>query len=316
LRQKEKRIWLPEMSRYFLEHTTHYHYEHDVSGSHHAAILEPTTLPWQRVEAFTLNISPSPRDLRARVDSFGNQLHLWSLETPHQELKVQANAEVTVTRVAPNLSLLSMSCADAQQWTSSENASLAIRQYAFASPRIRSSEGVRAFAERFFAPEVPLLVAAQQLNAAIFEEFTFDAEATHADTSTAQFLKLKRGVCQDFTHLMLATLREAGFAARYVSGYILTHPTDGEPRLIGADASHAWVSLYEPTFGWVDFDPTNNLLVADEHITVAWGRDFGDVSMVRGAVRGGGAHKLEVAVTMLPAEEADAVLAQENRSTG
>ncbi|MNN65232.1 Protein-glutamine gamma-glutamyltransferase [compost metagenome] len=138
----------------------------------------------------------------------------------------------------------------------------------------------------------------------IFSEFTYDAAATQVATPLQQVLEEKRGVCQDFAHLMLACLRSRGLAARYVSGYLLTQPPPGRPRLIGADASHAWVSVWCPRLGWVDFDPTNNLIPALEHITLAWGRDFGDVSPLRGVILGGGSHDPEVSVTVMPLAEA------------
>ncbi len=146
--------------------------------------------------------------------------------------------------------------------------------------------------------------------AKIFSEFTFDSEATLVATPLQEVLEKRRGVCQDFAHLMLACLRARGFSARYVSGYLLTHPPAGQPRMIGADASHAWVSVYCPRLGWVDFDPTNNVLPDLEHITLAWGRDFADVSPLRGVILGGGSHDPEVRVTVMPAAEVAQVLAQ------
>ena len=293
-----------KMATYEIEHLTCYRYQQDVTGSHHAALLRPAALPDQQVEDFSLEINPPPRDLRERRDSFGNAFHLWSIDAPHGELTVHSTSRVTVTRAAPDLSALSLPCADARAHLAAPSTPLEVRQYRFPSLRLPHSRAVTQFAEPLFPDEAPLLAAVQRLNETIFRDFEFDADATSAETTTDAFLKGKRGVCQDFTHLMVSALRSAGFAARYVSGYILTHPKDGEERLIGADASHAWVSVYEPNFGWVDFDPTNNLLVGNEHITVAWGRDFSDVSMVRGAVRGGGAHELEVAVSVIPEAEA------------
>ncbi len=150
-----------------------------------------------------------------------------------------------------------------------------------------------------------MLVGARALMAKIFAELTFDPEATTVSTPVMEVLENKRGVCQDFAHLMIACLRALGLAARYVSGYLLTHPPPGKPRLIGADASHAWVSVFAPGFPneWVDFDPTNNLLPDTQHITLAWGRDFADVSPLRGVILGGDAHELDVAVTVTPVSE-------------
>jgi transglutaminase-like putative cysteine protease len=146
----------------------------------------------------------------------------------------------------------------------------------------------------------PLLLCVQALMEKIFREFTFDDEATQVATPLVEVLESRRGVCQDFAHLMLACLRSRGLSARYVSGYLLTQPPPGQPRLIGADASHAWVSVFCPVLGWVDFDPTNNVQPALEHISLAWGRDFSDVSPLRGVILGGGSHDPEVRVTVMP----------------
>jgi transglutaminase-like putative cysteine protease len=158
------------------------------------------------------------------------------------------------------------------------------------------------FSESCFPPGRPLLLGVQALMEKIFNEFTFDAEATQVATPLVEVLEKRRGVCQDFAHLMLACVRSRGLAARYISGYLLTQPPPGQPRLIGADASHAWVSVFCPVLGWVDFDPTNNVQPALEHITLAWGRDFSDVSPLRGVILGGGSHDPEVRVTVMPLE--------------
>ncbi|MCY1426970.1 Transglutaminase-like superfamily protein [compost metagenome] len=177
-------------------------------------------------------------------------------------------------------------------------------RFRFESPYVNLKQNFVAWADDCFVPGRPLLLAVQALMAKIFSEFTYDAAATQVATPLAQVLEEKRGVCQDFAHLMLACLRSRGLAARYVSGYLLTQPPAGKPRLIGADASHAWIAVWCPQLGWVDFDPTNNLLPALEHITLAWGRDFGDVSPLRGVILGGGSHDPEVSVTVMPLEEA------------
>ena len=173
-------------------------------------------------------------------------------------------------------------------------------RYRFASPYVGLDAAFEVFAADCFPPERPLLEAVQALMQKIHGEFTFDASATLVATPLLTVLEQRRGVCQDFAHLMLACLRSRGLAARYVSGYLLTQPPPGQARLVGADASHAWVSVYCPSNGWVDFDPTNNLLPALEHITLAWGRDFADVSPLRGVILGGGHHDPDVQVTVTP----------------
>ena len=178
-------------------------------------------------------------------------------------------------------------------------------RFLFESPHVRIKHELVDYAADCFPPGRPVLVGAKALMAKIFREFTFDPEATTVSTPVLEVLENKRGVCQDFAHLMIACLRALGLAARYVSGYLLTEPPPGQPRLIGADASHAWVSVYVPgsTCGWVDFDPTNNLLPDTEHITLSFGRDFSDISPLRGIILGGGGAEPEVAVTVFPIDE-------------
>lgn len=180
-------------------------------------------------------------------------------------------------------------------------------RYRFESPYVRLKQRFVAFSESSFEPGRALLEGVQALMEKIFSEFTFDAEATQVATPLVEVLERRRGVCQDFAHLMLACLRSRGLAARYVSGYLLTRPPPGQPRLIGADASHAWISVFCPGQGWIDFDPTNNLRPALEHITLAWGRDFSDVSPLRGVILGGGSHDPQVQVTVMPLDEATAL---------
>jgi transglutaminase-like putative cysteine protease len=176
-------------------------------------------------------------------------------------------------------------------------------RYRFESPYVHLKQSFVEFSAGCFPKGEPLLLCAQALMEKIFDEFTFDGEATQVATPLVEVLQTRRGVCQDFAHLMLACLRSRGLAARYVSGYLLTQPPPGQPRLIGADASHAWVSVFCPVLGWVDFDPTNNIQPALEHISLAWGRDFSDVSPLRGVILGGGNHDPDVRVTVMPLSE-------------
>jgi len=170
----------------------------------------------------------------------------------------------------------------------------------FESPRVPVGAEFAAYAAPSFSTSRPLIEALLEFTARIHEDFRFDSKATDVRTSPVEVLRTRRGVCQDFAHLQVACLRSLGLAARYVSGYIRTYPPPGRPRLIGADASHAWASVYCPDIGWLDVDPTNNLIPSDSHVTLAWGRDYGDVSPVRGVILGGRDHKLEVGVDMEP----------------
>jgi transglutaminase-like putative cysteine protease len=178
-----------------------------------------------------------------------------------------------------------------------------IAQYLYESPHVICSPALAEYAAPSFTHGRPLLAAALDLTYRIFRDFKFDGNATTISTPLTEVLQLRRGVCQDFAHLMIGCLRTLGIACRYVSGYILTTPPVGQPRMIGCDASHAWVSVYCDGYGWVDFDPTNRCLVQNEHITVGWGRDFSDVTPMRGVILGGGAQKLSVNVTVTPLEQ-------------
>lgn len=296
-------------AHYRILHDTHYHYSAPVSLAQQLAHLWPRESPWQRCRSRQLSVSPEPTRRVDDLDVFGNPLTRLAFERPHDELKVSARLDVTVLP-RPALQL-----ADSPTWEqvrlelSYSGKRLGVEEleaarYRFESPYVNLKQGFVAWADDCFVPGRPLLLAVQALMAKIFSEFTYDAAATQVATPLAQVLEEKRGVCQDFAHLMLACLRSRGLAARYVSGYLLTQPPPGKPRLIGADASHAWIAVWCPRLGWVDFDPTNNLIPALEHITLAWGRDFGDVSPLRGVILGGGSHDPEVSVTVMPLEEA------------
>ncbi|QXE08017.1 MULTISPECIES: transglutaminase family protein [Pseudomonas] len=292
---------------YQILHDTCYHYDSPVSLAQQLAHLWPRECAWQRCTEQQLLISPQPTTRRDELDVFGNPLTRLAFERPHDELQV--NARLTVEVLARPLADFSLSPA----WEQTRNAltyssqplsaeMLEACRYRFQSPYVHLKRSFVEFSESCFPPGKPLLLGVQALMQKIFSEFTFDAEATQVATPLVEVLERRRGVCQDFAHLMLACVRSRGLAARYISGYLLTQPPPGQPRLIGADASHAWVSVFCPVSGWVDFDPTNNVQPALEHITLAWGRDFSDVSPLRGVILGGGSHDPEVRVTVMPLE--------------
>ncbi|MGE8149138.1 transglutaminase family protein [Pseudomonas frederiksbergensis] len=292
-------------ARYQIFHDTHYHYDSPVSLAQQLAHLWPRACTWQRCTAQALLISPDPTTRRDELDVFGNPLTRLAFERPHDELLV--NAELTVEVLARPILDFNQSPA----WEETRNALtyssqplspqvLEACRYRFESPYVHLKRNFVEFSQSCFPPGRPLLLGVQALMEKIFSEFTFDAEATQVATPLVEVLERRRGVCQDFAHLMLACVRSRGLAARYVSGYLLTQPPPGQPRMIGADASHAWVSVFCPALGWVDFDPTNNVQPALEHITLAWGRDFSDVSPLRGVILGGGNHDPEVRVTVMP----------------
>ncbi|QHC93648.1 transglutaminase [Pseudomonas sp. R84] len=292
-------------ARYQIFHDTCYHYDSPVSLAQQLAHLWPRKCDWQRCTAQQLLISPDPTARRDELDVFGNPLTRLAFERPHDELQVNAQLTVEVLarpaldfKQSPAWELTRDALSYSSQPLSAEL--LEACRYRFQSPYVHLKRSFVEFSQSCFPPGRPLLLGVQDLMHKIFSEFTFDAEATQVATPLVEVLERRRGVCQDFAHLMLACVRSRGLAARYISGYLLTQPPPGQPRLIGADASHAWVSVFCPVLGWVDFDPTNNVQPALEHITLAWGRDFSDVSPLRGVILGGGNHDPEVRVTVMP----------------
>jgi transglutaminase-like putative cysteine protease len=292
-------------ARYQIFHDTCYHYDSPVSLAQQLAHLWPRECAWQRCTEQQLLISPEPTTRRDERDVFGNPLTRLAFERPHDQLQV--GARLTVEVLARPVLDFNQSPAwertrDALTYSSQPLPADVFEacRYRFQSPYVHLKRSFVEFSHSCFPPGRPLLLGVQDLMEKIFSEFTFDAEATQVATPLVEVLERRRGVCQDFAHLMLACVRSRGLAARYVSGYLLTQPPPGQPRLIGADASHAWVSVFCPVLGWVDFDPTNNVQPALEHITLAWGRDFSDVSPLRGVILGGGNHDPEVSVTVMP----------------
>ena len=306
------------MPVYHVLHDTRYDYGSSVSVSQQQIHLQARTLPWQRCLASSLECDPGPSWARSGEDAFGNPMRWLTFALPHERLHVRSEMTIEVLRREeaqpdygrPESSLPWEMVRDrltyaARPMTSEDFEAAAVQ---FESPYVRIKRDIGAYAADCFGPGESLLVCARRLMEKIYTEFEFDAEATTVATPVIEVLQRRRGVCQDFAHMMLACLRAMGLSARYVSGYLLTHPPPGKPRMIGADASHAWISVYSPkadgSAEWVDFDPTNNLIPDTEHITLAWGRDFGDVSPLRGIILGGGSHEPEVEVTVTPLGDA------------
>ncbi len=298
--------------RYHVLHETRYDYGSPVSLSQQQLHLSPRVLAWQQVEEQCVGIEPTPSWRRDGLDAFGNPVSWVAFHAPHDSLLIRSVMTIAVEPHLPG------ELDDSPPWeavrdrlaydsTDPQAEDLDATRFLFESPHVRIKHELVDYAADCFPPGRPLLLGVQALMAKIFTEFTFDPEATTVSTPVLDVLENKRGVCQDFAHLMIACLRALGLAARYVSGYLLTRPPPGKPRLIGADASHAWVSVYVPgsEYGWVDFDPTNNLLPDTEHITLSFGRDFSDISPLRGIILGGGGAEPEVAVTVFPIEEED-----------
>ena len=284
--------------RYRISHQTAYHYAEPASLSQNELLLQPRDTCTQRVIESRLSILPEPQYLHHRTDYFGNNVHIFMVQHPHRELTITAaNTVETTPPVVPAPDQTPPWETVARQLAAlPASVLLEPYQFVFASPLIAITPDTRAYAQSSFPQGRPLLAGALDLIARIFTDFTYDKGATTVDTSVDQVLASRKGVCQDFAHLAIGCLRSLGLAARYVSGYLETKPPQGKIKLIGADASHAWLSLFIPDTGWVDLDPTNNLIPGESHITIAWGRDYGDVTPVKGVVMGGGAHTLAVKV--------------------
>ncbi len=290
---------------YRVQHRTTYHYQDPVSVSHHVLRLTPRNLPKQSCWESYVAILPAPAVTSAHSDYFGNTLTFFTLHEPHESLVVEANTRLEVNPIgspdfsaSPPWETVRESLAGGAAEPTAEV--LEAWQFVFDTRRVRSSPELAAYARESFAPRRPLLAAVLDLMRRIHQDFRFDKQATEVATPVQTFFEKRRGVCQDFAHLQIGCLRSLGLPARYVSGYLRTLPPPGRPRLVGADASHAWCSAWCPVNGWVDFDPTNNCLPSDGHITVAWGRDYSDVSPIYGVLLGGARHELKVEVDVAP----------------
>lgn len=287
---------------YDVSHRTIYRYSTPVVQSQHIVHMSPRIVERQRVKGHALLVEPAPTIRTEREDYFGNRVLLFDIEQEHKELIVHARSSIAVTAPGPiDLSVstpwdeLSRRIADPRSGTDLE-----VARYTCASKNTRPTHDIAAYAGPSFPLGRPALIGAWDLVQRIYADFKFDPTATDVSTPVTQVLQQRRGVCQDFSHLALACLRAMRLPARYVSGYILTRPPVGTPRLAGADASHAWISVWSPEFGWVDFDPTNGLMPRDEHITIAYGRDYDDVSPISGILLGGSEHSVHVGVDVVP----------------
>ena len=294
-------------------HETRYEYEYAVEQAHHIAHLRPLASASQQLLSHELTIEPKPESLGYSLDSYGQQRVYFELAMPHDELVVTSHSEVITHALPPELagkldrvmmpdSLPWEAVAEHMQYFAGQDYDAA-REFAQPSPLAPIHATFATYASLVSAKSQPIYELAKALCQRIHTEFKYSPEATTVTTQPLEALKLKEGVCQDFAQVMIAGLRSLGLAARYVSGYLLTQPPPGKPRLIGADASHAWVSVYCPKSGWLDFDPTNNCLGGESHVKLAYGRDYSDVPPLRGILRGGGSPKLDVAVTVSPVND-------------
>lgn len=283
---------------YRITHRTVYEYAEPVTVSHHAARVRPRLTETQERADFSLRITPEPAVQTMRTDYFGNRVCFFSVQQIHHRLEITATSIVSLRN--SNYPALEKSPSwEAVAGLFRDPVSPGVvepYQFCFNSPLLKVSRELADYASQSFRPETPLLAAVQDLNRRIHSDFTYDPVATTVATPLDEVIKNRRGVCQDFAHVAIACLRSLGLPSRYVSGYLRTHSPAGRPRLVGADASHAWFAVFCPEAGWVDFDPTNNQLPQGEHITVAFGRDFSDVSPITGILTGGGTHTVKVGV--------------------
>ena len=283
---------------YQVVHTTEYTYSEAVSVSHHVARVMPRVFAGQECLQHQLQIEPKPAVVRPYQDYFGNGVSFFIVEEAHKELIVRATSTVRVHGRGMPAAASTPPWEDACDY---DALPLDAIECLFDSTSIVVSDAVAGYAHPSFPPGRPLLEAVADLIRRIHADFTFDTKATTVTTPLRDVLSLRRGVCQDFARLGIACLRSRGLAARYVSGYLETLPPPGVPRLAGVDASHAWLGVYCPGSGWIDVDPTNNMFPSTRHVTLAWGRDYADVSPVRGVILGGGQHSLRVSVDVLRA---------------
>jgi transglutaminase-like putative cysteine protease len=288
--------------RYRVTHETTYSYEEIVSIGHNEVRLEPRSTPRQRRPVTALVIEPTPAVVSTELDYFGNPTTFFTVQEPHSRMVLTARSDLELAP-APKLAqepTLAWEELRSALRVDLSPAGLAAYEMCFASPLVPCAQPFADYAARSFAPGRPIFAAARELTARIHEDFEYKTGATSVTTPVAEVLERRRGVCQDFAHLALACLRSLGLPARYVSGYLHTRPAPGRARLVGADASHAWISVYCGADGWIDFDPTNDLVADDQHVTLAWGRDYADVAPIKGVILGGGEHTVEVAVDVEP----------------
>jgi transglutaminase-like putative cysteine protease len=283
---------------YKVVHVTTYSYSQPVPMCHNELHLTPRDHGHQRCISTRLAIKPLPATIDERLDYFGNHVSYFAIHEAHHKLTVTATSKVDVE--PPRLP----TSADTPAWEDARDAltdyrnseHLAASQFAFASPFVSIHEDIRQYALESFTRHRPLWDAVLELTSRIYRDFKYSPASTTVSTPPDEVFRLRRGVCQDFAHLEISCLRSLGLAAQYVSGYLQTDPPPGQPKLIGADASHAWLSVYCPGSGWLDVDPTNNQMISTRHVTLAWGRDYGDVCPVRGVFVGGGNHAMNVSV--------------------
>ncbi|MGE0719374.1 MAG: transglutaminase N-terminal domain-containing protein [Alphaproteobacteria bacterium] len=284
-----------------IRHATTYRYAQPVAQSMQLLHLVPRATPRQAVRDSTVVVHPRPTQRVLRRDAFGNHVEWMALEEAHLTLEIVAESRiVATTMVGPDGGGVPWEMARTGLEAPADDATRRAVDFVFDSPHVRSAPEIVAYARKSFPAGRPVLQGAVELMRRIHADFRYDTTVTDATTPVERVFAIRAGVCQDLAHVGIACLRAMGLPARYVSGYLLTEPPPGMPRLVGADASHAWFAAWCPPFGWVDLDPTNDVMPDEGHVTVAWGRDYGDVAPISGVVVGGGDHTIEVGVDVVP----------------
>jgi transglutaminase-like putative cysteine protease len=307
-----------------ITHETQYDYQPVVETAQHMAYLKPLNAVGQQLLHHQLAVSPQPSALNEAVDVYGNTRHYFCLQTPHRQLQVVSSSEVnTQISTLPQSSLAWEQVRERLHYLAGEPFDGA-SEFVFASPMVPRQNEFADYARPSFTPGRPVLAAALNLMHRMFTDFTYESQSTEVNTPALQALDQRKGVCQDFAHILIACLRSLGLAARYVSGYLLTLPAPGSIKLRGSDASHAWASVYVPDLPegqrWVDLDPTNDRAgwpsPGEDYVTLAVGRDFSDVSPLRGVIHGGASHTLKVGVTVEPVVEVNELFSSQNQTSG
>ncbi|WP_422085928.1 transglutaminase family protein [Variovorax sp.] len=303
-------------------HETRYEYSPPVETAQHLAHLKPVATDSQRLVSHKLSIDPPPAQRSEMPDLYGNTRAFFALEATHDKLVVTAESvvETSMPMLSPAIARELPWEAVRERFRFRKDATFdAASEFVFPSPYVPRHDDFTAYARASFVPGRPAFDVAMDLTVRMYEDFAYDADSTEINTPAVEALAQRKGVCQDFAHIMIACFRTMGLPARYVSGYLLTQPPPGQPRLVGADASHAWVSVYLPgksedggnsPGGWADFDPTNGRQPGEDYVTLAIGRDYSDVSPMRGVLHGGARHTLRVGVTVQPVGEVLEAVAQ------
>lgn len=287
--------------KYRVTHITQYEYSAPVTLCYNIAHLLPGNTPLQRCHQQRISVTPEPVYQKQGQDYFGNGTLYFSIQEPHQKLTIEVVTELDRHSVS-DLHVLRqcpLTCGELRQQLKQANDTelRLVSEFCLNSPLIKRSAALVTLTESLFEDDQPVIEAVWRLTEKIFDEFTFDPTATTVTTPTDQVVRDKRGVCQDFAHVAIACLRSVGLPARYISGYIETLPPPGKEKLVGADASHAWFAVFVPGVGWIEFDPTNNVMPGEQHIVTAWGRDYSDVTPLQGVIfEGGDSNTLTVSV--------------------